>query len=491
MKLANSAQMRELDRITMEEYKTPGIILMENAGLRVADQIQLRYKTGKILVVCGKGNNGGDGSVAARHLYTSGRDVALTYISGTDALKGDAKTAFEAAYNMGVPIMEWDVDLPEKYDIITDAIFGIGISGAPNKEYSDAINAINKAEKTVVSVDVPSGGNADNGHIPGKCIKADLTVTFGVGKAGLVCYPLRYMAGEVVIKPISFAPINMDTRMETLDEVEIPKISPLAHKGSQGKLFVISGSRGMTGAATLNCQGALHTGCGIVTLGIAESLNSIMEEKLTEAMTIPLPEDNGNLSATAAEYIVKESVKYNALLCGSGLSKSDEAKAVVNEIICNTDRPLVLDADALNIISEKTDILNKKKNEIIVTPHIGEMARLLDKTTEETAMDTIASAREFSLKYKVVTVLKSAHTVISSPEGEIFINTFGNGGMATAGSGDVLAGIIGSFLAQGFDALTAAKYGVVAHAKAGDKAAQRYGKRYITATDIIENLKEW
>lgn len=489
MKLYSSEQAKLIDKTTIEKYKIPGIILMENAGMSIADEIEKRY-LGKVIAICGKGNNGGDASVAIRHLYTRGFDASITLLCDESDLSGDAKTAFKMAKNIGVPVVKQNDVFNGKYDVIIDGIFGIGLKGEPKGIYSDAINYVNQSGAKIISVDVPSGGDASTGNVFGTCVRADLTVTFGVAKTGHFCYPLRDYTGELVVKPISFAPLNIECDARTVEDVEIPEVSDFSHKGSQGKLFVIAGSVGMTGAATLNCMSAIHCGCGVVTLGIAKSLNNIMEEKLTEVMTLPLFENDGILSAKSINKIMETSDKYDAVLCGSGLRVTEDTSEIVRNLILNYKKPLILDADALNSLSANTDILKKRAGETIITPHIGEMSRLIGMTAEEVSRDTVNIARNFAKEYNVTVVLKSAHTVIASPKGEVYINTFGNGGMATAGSGDVLAGAIASYAVQGFDTLTSAIYGVFVHAKAGDKAVEKFGKRYITASDIIANLRD-
>ena len=487
MKLYTSKQAGFIDKTTIEKYKIPGIILMENAGMSIADEIEKRY-CGRILAVCGKGNNGGDASVAIRHLYTRGFDTSLLLLCDENELKGDAKTAYEMAKNIGVPVC-FKADF-SSYDVIIDGIFGIGLKGEPKGIYKKAIDSINKSGTKIVCVDVPSGGDASTGNVFSSCIRADMTATFGAAKTGHFCYPLRDHTGELVVKPISFAPMDIECDAQTIEDIEIPEVPEFSHKGSRGKLFVVSGSVGMTGAATLNCMSAIHCGCGVVTLGIPEGLNHIMEEKLTEVMTLPLDENNGILSAKAIDTIMQTAEKYDAVLCGSGLRVTDGTKEIVENLILNYKKPLILDADALNALSDNADLLKKRAGETIITPHIGEMARLTGLTAEAVSCDTVACARNVAKEYNVTVVLKSAHTVIASPDGKVYINTFGNGGMATAGSGDVLAGAVSSYAVQGFDTLTSAIYGVYVHAKAGDMAAKKYGKRYITASEIIKNIRE-
>jgi NAD(P)H-hydrate epimerase len=483
MKLISVAQAREIDRVTIERHRVPAIILMENAGMAVADQIS----GDNILVLCGKGNNGGDGSVAARHLYARGKNVVLCYAEIPTT--GDAETAYQMARDFGVPIKEWTPELPQNCEIVVDALLGIGAVGAPSPDLAAIIGSVNDAGKTVYAVDVPSGGNADTGWIEGACIRADYTVTFGFCKIGLACYPLRKYAGAVAVRGISFAPGLVTSNVQTIQPTPLPPIPPNRHKGVAGKVFVLAGSKGFTGAAYLNSMAAMRAGCGVATLGIPDSLNAVMEQKLTEVMTLPLPDRNGVLTKDATNAVLSASNGYDAIVCGSGLGQSEDVDCIVTALIRRGTVPMVLDADGLTALARHTDILREKQTEIILTPHIGEMARLIGKSVEFVERDTVAVAQTFAAEYHVIVVLKSAHTVVAMPDKAAYIGTAGNGGMATAGSGDVLAGIIGSFRAQGMRAQDSAVQGVRIHGEAGDRAAAEVGERAMIAGDILEQLK--
>ena len=489
MYLSTIAQMRQIDKLTIEEYNIPGIILMENAGKAVADRITVQTN-GRVLVICGKGNNGGDGSVVARHLHCMGRAVTLTYVALP--MDGDAKTAYEMAKSVGVKIADWSASLLDACEVVVDAILGIGANGTPSPEISDVITAVNSSMKSVFSVDVPTGGNADNGQISGECIRADCTVTFGLCKVGLMCYPLHEYAGEIIIEDISFAPDAIKQQnivAQAIGEISLPALPPSAHKGTNGSVFVVAGSIGMTGAAYLNCMAAMRAGCGKVTLGIPSSLNAVMEQKLTEVMTLPLDETDGHLAAAATKDILSASDKYDVLLCGSGLSQNSDIKKIITHLITESKLPLVIDADGLNVLSDIENDANldllKGRDSVVITPHIGEMARLINKSTQYVAGNTVEVAKDFAREYDVTVVLKSAHTVIAAPNGEVYISTVGNPGMATAGSGDVLAGIIAAFVAQGMGPTNSAVFGVKVHSDAGDSAAKRVGARTMIATDML------
>lgn len=486
MFLADSAVAKAIDRRTTEDYGIPSLLLMENAGLRVAD-VALAEDANTYAVVCGKGNNGGDGYVAARHLFCNGKDVSVILLVDEDEIKGDAKQMLLCAKSIGVPVFYGLCrEVLEKSDVIIDAMLGIGITGKPKTPYCDAIEYINSLGKKVIAIDVPSGVNADNGVIEGNAVKCTKTVTFGVGRTGLMLYPAREYAGEVCVKSISFAPQIFDEiKTQTLEYVPTPAKSENCHKGSMGKVLVAAGSEGMTGAAYLASTSALKAGSGVVTLCIPRTFNPVMERKLTEVMTIPLADNGKTFTKDAAEGVIEQTAKYDVLVMGCGLGNNADTKAFVNKVVLQTSCPLVLDADGLNVL-DKANIKNRQNT--VITPHLGEMAWLTGYEISFIQSNLTKVASDFAKEHGVTVVLKCATTVVAFPDGETYINTIGNSGMATAGSGDVLAGIIGSEIAQTNDFKTAVINGVWLHSAAGDKAERNLGKKYMSATDIIENL---
>ncbi|MBR0278277.1 MAG: NAD(P)H-hydrate dehydratase [Clostridia bacterium] len=492
MLLANADQAKFIDKCTIEKYNIPSILLMENAGMRVADEA-LKTKAKSFAVVIGKGNNGGDGSVAARHLFCSGKDVTIVLLGYDEDLNGDAKTAYEYAKNAGVKtengLTEASKECIKNSDVIIDAIFGIGISGAPTGFFKDAISYINGLKKPVISVDVPSGINADNGAVEGVAVMASKTVTFGVGRLGLRIYPAKEYAGEVCVKEISFAPEAIKEANINCRDVEYKHtegIGENCHKGSVGKTLVAAGSLGMTGAAYMSSLSALKSGSGVVSLCIPFFLNSVMEQKTTEIMTIPV-DDNGNtMSSYATDIITSKTKSYDCLVIGCGLGVNDDTKELVNSVVKNAECKIVIDADGINCLDK--EVLRLAKHKTVITPHIGEMARLTGLDTGYIKSNLTEVASDFAKKYNTSVVLKCASTVAAFPNQNVYVNTNGNRGMATAGSGDVLAGIIGSFISQRIPFETAVVNGVYVHSKAGDLAAEKLGKKYMSATDIIENI---
>jgi len=483
--------MQNIDKMSIEHFGIPSVVLMENAGSAFCDELLKRTNAKNFAVLCGKGNNGGDGSVVARHLFNKGKDVMLIILK--DNLSGDALINFNIAKSIGVPIEIGITDTAKEYikncDVIVDALLGIGVKSEPYGDIKTAITLINGANKPVFSVDMPSGISADTGEIFGECVQADVTVTFGLYKIGLACYPARAMAGEVVVRDISFAPGAIESqniKVNITDCIKLEKRMQDTHKGSFGKAFVLAGSAGFTGAAYLSSTAALKTGCGTVTLGIPKSLNPIMEQKLTEVMTLPLADNKGVLCAEALPEIDVAIKKSDVIICGCGLSNNSDISEIIAYILKNAKVPVVLDADGINALKGNLNLL--KNANAVLTPHIGEMARLIDKDIQYVKNNTLTVAQSFAAEYNVVMVLKNAHTIIALPDGNTYINIFGNAGMATAGSGDVLTGIIGGLIGEGLPPSTAAVYGVHIHAKCGDAAAQEVGQRALTATDILNNI---
>ena len=488
MLLANAEQAKRIDEITIEEYGVPGIALMENAGAAVARRA-LELSGTKYAVVCGKGNNGGDGFVAARHLFSRGARVVVVLYADEELLSGDAAVNFDALKKLGVPVVD---DLPSDANVIIDAVLGIGAKGAPDGEAERAIDAINNAVGTVLSIDVPSGLDCSNGNAEGRCVQADVTVTFGVNKIGLAVYPGAQYAGRVIVEEISFAPQSVERQnitVRTIDEVRLPRRAQNGHKGSFGQVLALCGSEEYTGAAYLASTTALKSGCGLVRLGTPRTAHLALAQKLTEVIVMPLDDRDGKLSAEVADEIVKAMSGADAIICGCGLGQSDDIIEIVKSVIENADCPLVLDADGINALAADLSVLKgERRGDIVITPHLGEMSRLIGAPISEIQKDVVGVAKSFACEYNVVTVLKSAATAVALPNGEVYVNTGGNSGMATAGSGDVLAGLIGGFIAQGVTPSEAAVAGVYIHSLAGRKAAAMMGEHGMLASDILNEI---
>ncbi len=498
--------MRKTDRTAIEEYGIAGAVLMENAGRQVAETVlellgKLEQKTASVLIIAGRGNNGGDGFVAARHLQKMGIDARVCLLGKGDDLKGDARTNYEITRKCGVPIDEnvsaGDLALDVAMaGVLVDAILGTGARGELETSVAEAIKVMNAAETPVVAVDLPSGITADTGQVLGVAVRATLTITFGLPKVGLYCYPGRDYCGEVRIADIGLPAELLTTEqlynnLTTLEEARamLPARWPEMHKGDAGRLLVVAGSAGMTGAAALTGLGALCAGAGLVTIACPASINDILEVKCTEAITLPMPEtDHRCLSTKAIDPILEAAERVNAVALGPGVSRHDEVRKVVTELLDEIEQPVVLDADGLNVCTDCLQEIRDREDPTVITPHPGELARLMGTTPDEVQAARLAAARDAAKDLECIVLLKGAGTVAAAPDGETWLNPTGNQGMASGGMGDVLTGVIGAFLAGGTPVLQAAVAGAYYHGLAGDLAAQQMGQRGLIASDLLETL---
>jgi NAD(P)H-hydrate epimerase len=509
MKVLNSEQMRRADNIAIKEIGIPGVVLMENAGRQVVESIESflmpEYPL-KIAVFCGRGNNGGDGFVVARHLHNRGHNPEVFLLGSKEEIKGDAKINMSIALKMGLKIDEiaarqgWEKQIPclSDFDLIIDAIFGTGLTLPVKDFYADIINYINKSEVIVASVDLPSGLSADTGTIIGPSITADITVTFAYPKLALVLPPAEEKAGKIVVADIGMPPEiveNQDEITEFIDEELAYNLLPMrkadSHKGDYGHLLVIAGSIGKTGAASMTGEAALRTGAGLITVATAASLNPILENKLTEVMTEPLAETpHQTISLKALDKVLELAQKMDAMALGPGLSQNRETQKFVQELIKQTTIPLILDADGINAFASCPQLLKGDSRALIVSPHPGEMARLIDCNAKEVQQDRLGICRRFAQEHSIYVVLKGYRTVISTPEGKLFINGSGNPGMASGGTGDILTGMLGGFLVQKINIIDALILGVYMHGLAGDLASDSVGAYSLAATDLLEFLPD-
>lgn len=496
MKVAGAAQMRRLDEIAIKKYNIPGIILMENAGIGVVRAMTRHFgdpSGKKIFIICGKGNNGGDGFVIARHLKQAKADVRVLLLGKFEELTGDAAVNGSILKNSGGEISENTEKLDSKLrhsHIIVDAIFGTGLKAEITGNIKNVINKINTSGKAVVSVDIPSGISADTGKVMGAAVKAELTVTFALAKLGLFLPPGSSHCGELQIADI-FIPDEAVKSLNIKTEIFTPEFLPRRHKDSYknsfGHVLIIAGSRGMAGACCLAAMAALKTGAGLVTVAIPESLNNILQSRVIEAMSIPLPETTeGSFSKDGADILIPMLKKFDAIAIGPGISTNPQTGGFLKKIIQSAKSPLVIDADGLNLLDPKW--LKGINTPVVLTPHPGEMARLSGGGTAEVERDRMGAATRFAQEHSVSLVLKGAHTLIARADGHLFINRTGNPGMATAGSGDVLTGMIVSLLAMKKDVAEALKLGVCLHGLAGDCAAEKNGENSMSASDIINSI---
>lgn len=507
LKIVTAAQMQELDRRTIAEARIPGTTLMERAGAGVVAGIETRFgppRGKRVTVLCGKGNNGGDGFVVARLLRHRGANVRVLAMSPASELSRDAammhrqfvRAAGKSAvrsYSSGT----YARSLLKQSDIVVDALLGTGLSSDVTGRYADAIDAINESGRPVVAVDLPSGLHADTGAALGRAVRASLTVTFGLPKLGLYQQRGIDLAGQVTIVDIGIPPAFVDaveSRTSLITESFVreclPARWPSSHKGTFGHAAIIAGSVGKTGAAAMTAKAALRTGAGLVTVAIPSSLNDVLEAKLLEAMTIPMPETKARtLARTAFDRLAEFTTARTAVAIGPGLSTHPETVDLVQELVRRLDRPAVLDADALNALAGRASILTECKTPPILTPHPGEMARLeRNATSQSVNADRIGTATRFARERGVFVVLKGARTVVARPDGTAAISPTGNPGMATAGTGDVLTGMIVGLLAQGVAPWEASCAATYLHGLAGDLAAAEKGQAGLIAGDVIDRI---
>lgn len=510
MKIVSSEQMRKMDKRAISRG-TPGIELMERAGTGLVSVLKEEIPEiakKKFIVFVGSGNNGGDGLVVARKLKELGVRVRVALLAEEGEMKEDTKTNLTRTRRAEIDTIALKDLSTERIgeeisgsDIIVDAIFGTGFSGSIGGIAKEVIEAINSSKKFVVACDIPSGVNGDTGEVGGSCVASDLTVTFAYPKRGLFLYPGYRFTGSIRVVDIGIKEEDLPSQWSMLTSSEIREILPKrrkdAHKKDFGHVLILAGSCGMTGAATLTCQGALRVGAGLVTLGIPESLNTIMEVKITEAMTLPLPEtEEKSLSSKGIGEILDfiERRKVDVIVVGPGLSTNRNTGKLVKNILYEVDLPCIVDADGINLLVGEAS-LAKAKAEIIITPHPGELGRLLGKKTEEVQRERIRYAFQFSKENNLICVLKGYQTVIAKGE-DVFINPLGNPGMATGGSGDVLSGMIGGLVGQlrltetekKDGLLSAAIAGVYLHSLAGDLARREKGEMGLIASDIVEKI---
>jgi NAD(P)H-hydrate epimerase len=509
VRILTAAQMREADRFTIEEIGIPSLVLMENAGRQVVAAIEAAYEpqlNGRIAVLCGRGNNGGDGFVVARTLMQRGVDCAVFVIGAVADVRGDARINLDILGRLGVTVVEindeqaWELHFSEisQCTLIVDAIFGTGLKQALGGMLETVVADINASGIPIVAIDLPSGLSADTPHLIGDCIDASMTVTLAAPKLPLILPPGEAHAGDVVI-----ADIGIPT--EVIDGLDGPQIELLtredartllepraadSHKGDFGRVLLIAGSRGKTGAAHLAGMGALRAGAGLVTIATPASCLPIVASLAPEFMTEPLAETgDGQVTVAAMDRIAE--FRQDVIACGPGLGRGASVGEFVRALIDRSESPLVLDADALTVLADDPGRLaGREERDIIITPHPGEMARLVGGTTDEIQANRIDVASEFASTRRVYVVLKGHRTIVATPEGRIFINPTGNAGMATGGTGDVLTGMIAAFLAQLLDAEAACRLAVFLHGIAGDLAEASEGQVAMTATDVLAHIGE-
>lgn len=502
LKLFLQETVREIDRKAEEIYGISSLILMENAGRGAAEEIERHFpqKNLSIVIVAGKGNNGGDGFVIARQLEILGyKNIRVLCLADFEDYRGDARVNLEVLLKCGFQVLRPRnrVELRKEIqsaDLIVDAIFGTGLNSNVEGFFREAIEEINASRAFKCSVDIPSGIRSDTGEVMGEAVRAQLTVTFAVLKPGLFSYPGRKFAGKVVLRHIGIPGKLIDeyeTNYFLIDEEEVRKRlkhrEPDIHKGNAGHLLAVGGSRGKCGAVILLGEGALRSGAGLVTAMLPASEQPAVDAFLAEMMTVAVGEEGDFISYSHFKNLFPSVLEgKTAIAAGPGLGVGENQFKIVRDII-ESGLPVVLDADALNSIKDFPEVL-KKNSRMVITPHPGEFSRLCGLSVKEIQRDRINSALKFSQKFGVVVVLKGAGTVVASPEGKTFINSTGNHGMATGGMGDVLCGMIGSFLAQGYSPLDAAILGTFFHGLSADILAGNPPVHGYTAGDVARGI---
>lgn len=507
MRILNAAQMREADRHTIEDVGIPSLVLMENAGRQVVAAIEAAYESrldGRVAVLCGRGNNGGDGFVVARTLIQRGIDTSVFVIGTVADVRGDARTNLDTLGRLGVTVVEigdeqtWELHFSEisQCSLIVDAIFGTGLKSALGGMMETIVADVNASGIPIVAIDLPSGLSADTFHLIGDCIDASMTVTLAAPKLPLVLPPGEAHAGDVVIADIGI-PVDVlegleGPHIELLTPEQIRDLveprAPESHKGDFGRVTIIAGSRGKTGAAHLAALGALRSGAGLVTVATPSSSQPIVASMAAEYMTEPLPESRGGSVTPAAVETILE-MRHDVIACGPGLGRDPGVAEFVRMLVERSTVPLVLDADAVTVLADDPAVLvGREERDVIITPHPGEMARLIGASVEEVQRNRIDVATECATTHHLYVVLKGHRTIIATPEGHVFINPTGNAGMATGGTGDVLTGMIAAWLAQLLDAEAACRLAVFVHGAAGDLAEADEGQVAMIATDLLTHL---
>lgn len=508
MELATPSEIRKLDQLAMDIYKIPGILLMENAALSIVakacEMLEIATNGSKTVIIAGKGNNGGDAYAAARHLIQKGYPTITISLVQRSMVTGEADRYLQILESIGAPVLFVvdSTELPKveilikEASLIIDGIFGTGFHGSVTGHFKSIIQLINESVAKVLSVDIPSGVNGENGRIGGTAVKANETVTFSLPKLGLMQYPGADFAGKVTVADIGI-PAAAITQLKLNGELSdaallskyIPKRPADGYKTTFGKVLIITGSTGMTGAGALSAKAAFKTGSGMVYLAVPSSLSSIYSITIPEAITIPLNDENGLITEANLDTLLKKSESMDSIVIGPGLSADIKVGTWVKSFIAKCNKPMVIDADALNIMSGETEILGGRQASTVVTPHPGEFARLTGLSADEIRRERIKAALKYSRKWNVTVVLKGAGTVIANPCGKYFINSTGNPVLAVAGSGDVLAGIIGSLMGQGVKHDEAAALGAYIHGRCGDILADKsYRQAGFIASEICAQI---
>jgi NAD(P)H-hydrate epimerase len=492
--LPDASEQRALDEWAINELGIPGAELMERAGSGLATLVAQRAPEGPIAVVSGKGNNGGDGFVAARLLREQGREVSVLTLADPEEYRGDAKLNLDRL--PGAPSQGFGPDSLAGAAAIVDAILGTGFESEPREPAAGAIEAINVAGAhesiEVIACDVPSGVNASTGEVAGTAVRATATATFSAAKPGLWIEPGKSCAGEVRVVEIGIpagGPVTPQIGLISECVTDgIPRRGRESTKFAAGSVLVCGGSIGLTGAPSMASEASMRAGAGYVTALVPASLNVVFELRLLEVMSVPLPDRDGSLTEDAVQPVIERCERADAVVLGPGLGRTAPALEVARRIAAGAPRPLLLDADGLNAHAGRLDLLSSRDSPTVLTPHAGELARLLETDSASIGAKRLESVRRAARDAQAVVVLKGDDTIVASPDGRAGVSRGGASALATAGTGDVLSGVIGALLAKSMDPFHAACAGVFAHARAGQLAAREIGPEGVIASDVIARL---
>jgi ADP-dependent NAD(P)H-hydrate dehydratase / NAD(P)H-hydrate epimerase len=489
--LPTAEEMRETDRWAIEDRGVPSLDLMERAGEGLAGVVARRAPAGRIAIVCGKGNNGGDGLVAARILRQAGRDVQVLAVWPPEQLQGDAAVQLERL--PGDPPAPYEADALDGAHALVDALLGTGSTGAPRDPAGVVIEAMNASGRPIVAADVPSGVDATTGEVAGPAIRAVATATFHRAKPGLWIHPGKAHAGDVELIRIGIPdgePVAPEIGLVSPGVLaEMPRRTPESTKFSSGNVFVIGGSSGLTGAPTMAALAAMRAGAGYVTVGAPASLEATFSVRLLEAMMVGLPEKHGSLTEQAVEPALQAIQRADAVVLGPGLGRDEGAQAFARAMYERVDVPLVVDADGLNALAGIfRDELPQPRRPTVLTPHAGELGRLLEVESADVGRARLARARDAAGRSHAIVVLKGDDTLVVAPTGRVAISRGGAPALATAGTGDVLSGVLAAMLAKGLEPAHAACAAVYVHVQAGRLAAEPHGPDAVIASDVVASL---
>ncbi|ULT54748.1 NAD(P)H-hydrate dehydratase [Neobacillus drentensis] len=510
MLVAGQKEMQQMDHYTIEKIGLPGVVLMENAGGRVAEEIvaSSTHVNPRVVILAGGGNNGGDGFVIARRLYDLGFDLLLCLVVPPERIKGDAKVHLDVYHNRQLPILYLHESPLERVeseinqaDVIVDALLGTGVSGPVREPFGSVISMVNKhaGKKIIISVDIPSGVNSDSGKVEGTAVKATKTITFVFPKRGFFLQDGPKFVGEWKAVDISVPPSIVEELGLEMPQVitkelvnhSVPLRPKHGHKGTFGHVLVVGGSKFYVGAPIFSAKAALNSGAGLVTLAVPESIYPMAAAQNPESLFLPLADEEGHFSAEAIDHLSTILHQFKSVAIGPGISRFPGGEAWMKSLMSLlTKQPIVVDADALYLLRDELDMVRDYKGNVIFTPHPGEMARLLNKTVKEVEEDRIGIAKTFAQDYGVFLLLKGHRSVIATPDGDVFINPHGNDALGKGGSGDVLTGMIASFLAQGATPVKALVTASYLHARAGEEKAAALSSYGVGPLDLVDGIRE-